>query len=123
MDDQRTDREGGDNLEFSPDCFVTATYDVGEAHKKVRWMLRRKEIVPTGHYGLGEMQFSGWLFMTGNEEGKEAASVGIYYLKNIIEHDPDIIPYLTTPSPCRLERDGDLPVFLDVIDQFDSQNN
>jgi hypothetical protein len=95
---------------YSPDCFVTATHEVGEDHEMVRWMLRRVPDLEPEKCGLGYMQFSGWLFMTGEDEG----DVHIYYLKDIVEHNPDIIPYLTTEPPCRLERDGDLAVFYEV---------
>jgi hypothetical protein len=117
MDDQRANRESGEGMgeEFSPKSYVGATHDVGEAHKPVNLMIRI--VMPSEtNYGLGVTQISGWIFMTG-EEGEDTEATGIYELKRIIDHNPEIIPYLTTPAPCRLERDGDLPVFLDVTDE------
>ncbi len=53
--------------------------------------------------------------MTDEDTPDDASdTVGFYWLKNTIAHNPEIVDYLVTPPPCRFERDEDLPLFIEV---------
>jgi hypothetical protein len=117
MDDQRTDREDGESLGASPDCLVAATSDVGVDRKTIRWMLRLRPADGLD-FGLGEGQVSGWLLMTG-DDNEDSGSTNMYFLRQILDFNPEIASYLTLPAPRRLEREGDSPVFVDVTEEYD----
>ena len=50
---------------------------------------------------------SGWRFFAGDESQQYLDSPensGIYEVNTVANFDPDIIPYLETPSPCAFEK-------------------
>jgi hypothetical protein len=50
---------------------------------------------------------TGWRFFAGDEDQAyldDLAKSDVYAVNTIANHDPDIIPYLSTPAPCAFEK-------------------
>ena len=50
---------------------------------------------------------SGWRFFAGDESQDyidDLWNTGIYEVNTVANYDPDIIPYLQVPAPCRFEK-------------------
>lgn len=77
-------------------CFATDRIMVDG--RKVGYMYRE----PPDHDGD-----SGWRFLAGDESQDyldDASHTGLYTVNTVANYDPDIIPYVETPSPCAFEK-------------------
>ena len=77
-------------------CFASDRVTVDGA--KVGYMYRE---TPEGAWD------SGWRFFAGDESQEyadDSTHFAIYDVNTVANYDPDVIPYLSTPTPCAFEK-------------------